>query len=268
MITNAGNLQVLKLMAGTATQFANTIAVGSGSVVLPVTATSLGFSWGLTTVVDTFVDTSLGQVIFHGVLAPESSGVINEIGLIATGSNSSAQSSTLANILYTFGSNETWLTSAPYTLGTGGNIGMQDYIFTNATDGTSLLTYLSILSTFTFSTLKFACTAVGITSVEIRLEIDPANYLSTIVSTTAAGLQIYNTTIANYTTTGVVNVQNIKALRLIIHPAGTSSTLTLDGLSLEMTAGSALIAHSVLATPIVKAPGAPLEIERAVKFSA
>ena len=268
MITNAGNLQVLKLMAGTATQFANTIAVGSGSTVLPATSTGLGFAWGLTTVVDTFVDTSLGQVIFHGILPPETSGIISEIGLIATGANSSAQSSTLANILYTFNASETWLTSAAYTLGAGGNIGMQDFIFTNATDGTSLLTYLSILSTFTFSTVKLACTAVGITSVEIRLEIDPANYISTTISTTATGAQIYSTSIANYITTGTVNILNIKALRLIIHPTGTTSTLTLDGLSIEITAGSALIAHSVLATPIVKAPGAPLEIERAVKFSA
>jgi hypothetical protein len=267
MITTAGNTQILNLMAGKAKRFADLIALGAGTTNLTASATNLGFGWASASILDSYVDAVQGQVVFHAVLDANLSGTINEIGLIVLSSNSAAQSVVPNNLLYTFSQSEQWQASAPYTLVNSGNVGLQDYQFTNAVDGTSILHYLNNLSTFNFSTVKLACTATNITSVEIRLEVDPTNYLVTTMPITA-GAQINSTTTASYTTTGVVNPNNIKAVRLIIHPTGAASTLTLDGLSIEVPTGSALVAHSVLATPIVKRTGATLEIERAVKFSA
>ena len=263
MITDNGQAQLLKQVAGKANRFADLFVVGISDATLTTAATALDFSWGTATIVGTYVDKDLQQVVFYGTLSSDLAGDIKEIGLISL--NDDFIKTGLPNaIVYSFDANENWFSDAAFTISNNSSIGTGNYRFEDAVVDQYLAKLLDGVNVSRYDTLKLKITSTDVTQVRVLLKNDEINYAwKDITLVDGDNLSTHN--LSSFTTEGSFNPLNVTEVRYVVKVVDSSTnSVEFDAMTLFSNVNGGLVARHVPTTPVFKRTGATMEIEIAV----
>lgn len=263
MITDNGQKQLLKLVAGKAPRFATIFVVGISDAVLTTAANSLDFSWGSCNIVGSYVDETLRQVVFYGTLDPDMAGDIKEVGLVAL--NDDFIKTGLPNALvYTFDANEGWFSDGVFSISNDSTIGIGNYRLDDAIVGQYLTKVVDNVNVSRYDTLKLKLNSTNITKITVTLKNDDLNYAAKDI-TLVNGENRITTDINTFTKTGTFNPQQVTQVTLTVKTVtNADNAIEYDALTLSSQENGGLVARTVLATTIHKRSGAAMEIEFAV----
>lgn len=265
MITDLGQRQLLKLIAGNQHRFADMFVVGISSATLPTSATALDFGWAAVNVTGSYVDEALNQVVFYGTIDSDLAGDIKEVGLVAL--NDEFVKSGLPNsIVYSFDSSEPWFTDGSFVISAESSIGTGNYRYENVAEDVYLGQLLSAVSIVNYDTFKIKVNSNQVTEITVQLKNDDTNYIHKDL-TLASGDNLLSNTIASFTTVGTFNPNLVNEIRIIIKTV-TSGTnhIEFDAATLSGSLNGALVARDVLAVTMYKRQGSSMEIEYAVEM--
>lgn len=263
MITDIGQEQKLKLIAGKAARFADIFVVGISNATLTTAATSLDFSWGTANITGTYVDTDLSQVIFYGTLAPDLAGDIKEVGLVTL--NSDFIKTGLPNaMVYSFDANENWFSDETFTITNDSSIGTGNYRFEDAVVDQYLAKLLDGINVSRYDTLKLKVASTDVSQIRIMLKNDEINYAYKDV-TLVDGDNLITQNLSAFTTVGSFNPLNVMEVRYVVKTVdNATNAVEFDAMTLFSNLNGGLVARHVLAVPVFKRTGAGMEFEIAV----
>lgn len=263
MITDQGQIQKLKLLAGKASKFADVFAVGISNAVLPTSATALDFAWATANITDAYVDEDLQQVIFYGTLPPEIAGDIKEIGLISL-SDEFVQTGLPNALVYGFTVAENWFSDGTFTITNESSVGTESYRFDNITVNKYLAKGVDGINMSRYDTVKLKVESLDVSQIRIILKNDDTNYAYKNIAL-VDGENLSDHTLSSFVTVGTFNPQLINEVRLMIETVDNATNfIEFDALSICSEINGGLVARSILATPQYKRTGAGMEIEYAV----
>jgi hypothetical protein len=263
MITNNGQIQLLKQVSGKAPRFASIFVVGISDATLTTAATSLDFNWGSCNIVGSYVDEALQQVVFYGTLPADLAGDIKEVGLVAL--NDDFIKTGLPNaVVFTFDANEAWFSDGAFTISNNSTIGSGNYRLEDVIVGQYLSKLVDNVNVSRYDTLKLKLDSTNVSAITVTLKNDDLNYAAKDI-TIANGENRLTTDISTFTKTGTFNPQQVTQVVLTIKTVtNADNVIEFDALTLSSQANGGLVAREVLATTIYKRPGASMEIEFAV----
>jgi hypothetical protein len=263
MITTNGRIQLMKLVSNKVYKFADLFAVGVSNVTLPNTATQMDFGWATCPIIDSYVDTQLSQVVFHGTLPENLVGDIGEIGLVSQ-SEEFIRNGLPNSIVYNFEPTELWFSDTSYEITNLGSIGANNYKLSNVVVGNYLAKVISNVNVSRYDTAKLRVNATAVGSIRMLMKNDETNYAYKDFAVTA-GANTLSSTIASFTKVGSFNPNEIFEIRFVVNSVTNSTnTLELDALSLFSAANGGLVARSPLAVVQYKRQGSTMELEYAV----
>jgi hypothetical protein len=254
-------------MAGYSQGFASAIIVGIGSAAATIADTSLQFEVARVGVDLASVDYANNAVVFKGQLSSEVECIIYETG-IRTLLNSGNQFD--SQMLLNFSDSD--LTSAGTYVATNSRLGsalqLTAAASTTTTSNISNIFYdLSGYSATDQFTLVYRANNAFVSNISMRFKTDASNYYT--VSLGAGVNGVYTLTTFNKSVpvaTGAPDWANITSIDVMITAtAGGTASVDFDGLRIEdrdsFREEDVLVSRSVLATPVVKASGFPLDVE-------
>ncbi len=263
MITDNGQIQLLKQVAGKAPRFASIFVVGISDATMPTTATSLDFSWGSCNIIGSYVDEALQQVVFYGTLDADMAGDIKEVGLVAL--NDDFIKTGLPNaVVYTFDANEAWFSDGAFTISSDSTIGSGNYRLEDAPVGQFLTKLLDNVNVSRYDTLKLKLSSTNVSKITVTLKNDDLNYAEKDITITNGENRV-TADINTFVKTGVFNPQQVTQITLTVKTVSDpDNSIEFDALTLSSQLNGGLVARNVLATIVHKRPGAAMEIEFAV----
>lgn len=263
MITDNGQAQLRKLVAGKAARFADVFVVGISNATLTTAATALDFAWGTASITGTYVDSGLDQIIFYGTLSPDMVGDVKEIGLVTF--NDDFIKTGLPNALvYTFDANENWFSDQTFTITSDSSIGTGNYLFEDAVVDQYLAKLLDGVNVSRYDTLKLKVKSTDVSEITILLKNDEVNYAWKDV-TLADGDNLITQDLSTFTSVGAFNPQAVSEIRYVVKTVdNVTNSVEFDAMTLFSNINGGLVARHVLSVPIYKRSGAGMEIEFAV----
>lgn len=263
MITDLGQRQLLKLIAGNQHRFADLFVVGISDATLGTDATSLDFAWAAVNVTGSYVDEEANQVVFYGTLASDLSGDIKEMGLVAL-SDEFVKSGLPNSIVYSFDANEPWFTDGTFTISGESSIGSGNYRFDDVAEDVYLGQLLNNVSVSKYDTFKIKLNADDVTEITVLIKNDDTNYISKDLTLTA-GENLQTHAISSFTATGSFNPTAVNEIRIIIKTiTNAANHIEFDAATLSGDLNGGLVARHVLGITMYKRPGSSMEIEYAV----
>lgn len=263
MITDLGQKQKLKLLAGTASRFADVFVVGISDATLTTAATSLDFAWATANITGTYIDNDLNQVVFYGTLSPELAGDVKELGLVSL-SDDFVKTGLPNSLVYSFTVNEQWFSDEAFTITNNSSVGSENYKFDDSVTGQYLAKGLDGINMSRYDTIKLKLLSSEVTQIELRLSNDDANYAWKDINLTN-GVNFSTHTLASFTKEGNFNPQSVNEIRYIINTvSNATNSLEFDAMTISSEENGGLVARHVLAVAQYKRTGAGMEIEFAV----
>ena len=258
MITNAGRTAVQQSLTGFFGAPVGALAIGVGTSPETVDDTTLDYEIGRAMVNVSSVDQISGAVIYKATIPEDVSGTVHEMGAWTNVSDTGDAEP----LLLTFEPGSELWTAGDYTQGNS-RIGEYGLTISASTQIESRLYDLaldlsSLLDMDEVSVALNADASVGM--VELRLMTDDTNYIAYTMSP-AVGYQIIRFLRGDMAKVGSPDMENLTTASVIVTPTAQTS-LTMDGLKVSRSSErNVLVSRSVLATPVVKKAGMPLELE-------
>lgn len=269
LITTAGRKAILDYMAGYVQRLAGSIPVGIGTTAATVNDKTLDFEVASASITLSSVDYAAGAVVYKAQLSAETACTIYEAGL-RTLSSVDASS---AQMLMDFDESDLWTvgTYSPTNSRIGTALRVTSPASTSTTSSLGGIFYdLSDFNGVDEFSFAFRANNSFVSSVVLRLKTDATNYYSVSFPSPASG--VYNImTFAKsiMTVTGSPDWSNITSADIIVtSTAGGTGGVDFDALRIEdvdsVREDNVLVSRAVLAAPITKVVGIPLDIEYAI----
>lgn len=276
LITTAGRREFLRYIAGHRSNFAGSIGVGAGGAAPTLADTALGLEFDRLNIDVSSPDFIRDMVVFKGTLPAMTVGVIHEIGLWTSAAGAQALTQTLT----AFDKNkESW--SAGTDTAANSRLGARGLEVTAATNTTAVATFngftadFSRLSAQDQFTLGVYVSDANTNTLRVRfLSSDGNSYYEFSTTNISQGYNIYNFNINNLTKTGTMTLADIRQIAVNVVSDATDTTtgmgytgsrVVFDALLLRpagtFSSDNVLISRAVPGTPVVKAEGAPMDIE-------
>lgn len=281
LITDSGRREILRFLAGQRGALGGAIGIGAGSIAPALTNTELVLEYGRTMVEVTAPDFNRRVVVYKTTLPQLLEGNIYEVGVWSNATNIVP----VSNVLSFDPNNEAWTGGTWDATGTRlGGQGLRVDAATNTTTTVSLpifagdLTAVGYNDTFALAFYVWESNA-DLVRITFR-SADALRYFTYTVDTPVKGYNIVKFTKANIVATGAIGYDEIVSVDVTVVSNPTDAPLDPElGTTLGYTGtrvsfdrllvkpynaediGNILISRSVLATPITKAPVAPMEIE-------
>lgn len=262
MITAKGQEQLLKIIGNRAFRFADQFVVGASNVALPDTATQLDFAWATCPITDSYVDTELRQVVFHGTLPALVSGDVAEIGLVSV-SDEFVRTGLPNAMVYSFEPSELWFSSDSFEVTSFGSIGSNNYKLENVAAGSFLAKAASSINVSRYDTLKIKLESDGVTSVRIYLKNDELRYAHKDITLSPGG-QTVTESVNAFVKTPSFDNKDINEIRIEVLSANATNSIEFDAMSLFSTENGGLMARTALSVVQYKRNGSTMELEYAV----
>jgi hypothetical protein len=268
IITNAGKASILNAVAGKSVGFATSLVAGIGSATATINDTELEYAVGGNDVNAVIADLVNEKLFFKATLPSADNYEIHELGCFSTNYTGAQNSFGAGSIaLLMFGENTPWEddTGTSTLASTNNRIGttsIQYAAFSTAKGHTAFQQDLSSLPDN--ATFDFAYYANGLSDLILRFKLDDSNYFECNTWPITNGYNIAKVAKSVFTATGTPNWDNLTALE--VEAAGTSATLSLDGLRYTVpvvseAVNSSLLSRVVLDTPQQKLAGVSMDIE-------
>lgn len=254
MITTKGKSQVIKAVTGNLPQIANYIVFGVGNAAETVDDESLQFEVARSAVDSISPDLTNQRVVFSGSILPGLLNTVYEVGIVYSESQSGI------NITLPLPGTEAsaWTNSSLSASNARASLQALKVDFTAS--GTTTAEYLSLnqdLSRFlSTDSMKLAFYATSnVSSFQVRLGTDSANYYQFTVNTPASGYQIVSQPLSSATTVGLPSWSNITYFAVVATgTSGGGGSVYFDAIRFEqkiLSATDVLVARTVLTTPYV-----------------
>jgi hypothetical protein len=264
VITTQGKSIIFRYLAGYLPRIAESIAIGVGNTAENVNDTALNFESNRVPVSVTSIDIVNDKLIFKGVIPQEFVGKIYEVGLWY---GAPAQAVGSSSLIVTFDSEtEEW---TPATWETSiARIGEDALQVTGGSDSTleNIVLDLSVFSDADFISLAYSADA-SITDITVQFRTDASNYYS-YTFTAATGYEVKSFGKTLFSATGTPDWENITSI--VVGAAGTGNAV-FDGLRVEdadtLSNDYALVARSVLVSPVSKTDDSEMDIEYALEIT-
>ena len=263
MITDQGQLQKLKLLAGQTGRFADVFVVGISDAVLTTSATALDFAWATANVTGSYVDAALQQVVFYGTLAPGLAGDIKEVGL-ASLSDDFVKTGLPNALVYSFSVAEQWFSDAAFTTSNESSVGTENYKFENIIVNKYIAKGVDGINVSRYDTIKLKINSTDVSQIQLLLKNDDTNYATKDIAL-VDGDNLSSHTISSFTTVGSFNPQAVNEIRFVIDTVdNATNSIEFDAITIGSELNGGLVARHILAVPQFKRTGAGMELEYAV----
>jgi hypothetical protein len=276
LITTLGELHIKRYLGRQATSIAESIAYGLDPTAESVGDKTLGFEVGREDTTLTTFNHSTNNVIFKTSLPTEWAGTVYEIGLWSVGVDSLAGNYG-SRLISHFDTTEGWSATTYSTANS--RVGIDALRLSPATSATATATRSNLTldlsgysSADTFK-LAYATNNAFTSNVSIRLYTDASNYYTLSASPGATpGYKFSSFTKASAVATGTPTWSSITSIEArATSTGGGGAVVDFDALRLDdsdpYNPDYVLVAREVLASPIVKVAGRPMEIEFALGVS-
>lgn len=282
VITTAGKAQIAKSLSNQTSQWAGTIAIGSGTSAAAEANVKLDFEYGRGAVIS--ISSASGvpsagkiRLTAKAVLEESISGKISEIGLFS----STALNDEFETVLVNCDEAESWdyqktdgtwaelidVSGYSTTVGRAGN----QSIYFSAVPTYSSGKRVRFFSNFDFSEVSYADkfvfavqkTGASAANISVRFYTDETNYFTATLTAISSGTntyQILEYAKSYWTTSGTPDWSNITFIE-INNPEGN---IYLDAIRINRAVAgtqSILVSRSLPSSEITKVEGTPLEIE-------
>lgn len=269
IITDAGQLGILRAISGQNKGWAESIVAGIGNTSATNADTELEFLYSGGDISTTIIDPINEKLYFKASLPLQDDFTIYELGCYSSNTISTQSSESGGGILMMlFTSNTPWVdTDGTHTLETTNNrIGPDSiaYTVTAADTAAGYITYITDMSFIpTNSKFKFAYNVSGMADLVMRFKVDDSNYYEYSGWSVTDGYHIGSAQKSDFVATGGPSWSNIQQIEISMTAGGSGGTVSLDGLRYELPLSdeSHLLSRVVLTTPQAKLPGVPLDIE-------
>lgn len=271
LITTAGKATVVRYFAGSVQTLCKSIAVGIYDAAANVADYHLGYEVARADVNNIGADLVNNKVIFKATLPAEVVANIREVGGFTQSVNPDAGAYISKNIFF-MDASEQW---SPANFSVANTRVGQSLLLTAAASATTPadLTNANFdisgyQSTDTFLLAMYVGDA-NAASVTVKLGSDSSNYLSWTINNPAAGYQIASFTKGSGAITGTPDLANVDYIHIdVTAKAAGTTNVYIDSLRVEDSDTSSqtycLFSHSILATPIQKKSGIPMEVEYSI----
>lgn len=264
MITTQGKSIIFRYLAGYLPRIAESIAIGVGSTAENVNDTALKFESNRVPVSVTSIDIVNDKLIFKGVIPQEFVGKIYEVGLWY---GAPAQAVGASSLIVTFDSaTEEWIPATWETTVT--RIGEDALQVAGGSSSTlsDIVLDLSAFSDADFISLAYNADA-SINDITVQFRTDTSNYYSYTFAA-ATGYEVKSFGKTSFTATGTPDWSNITSI--VVSATGTGNAV-FDGIRVEdadtLSNDYALVARSVLVSPIEKTDDSEMDIEYALEIN-
>jgi hypothetical protein len=269
VITNTGQLGILRAISGQRQGWAQSIVAGVGATVAADTDTELEFLYSGGDISTTIIDPVNEKLYFKASLPLQDEFTVYELGCYSSNTLSTQSSeSGGGNLMMLFTSNITWIdTDGTHATGTvNSRMGPDSITYTLSASDTAAgyVTYITDMSFIPVnSTFKFAYYVSGMSDIVTRFKVDDSNYYEYNGWSVTNGYHIGSAQKSDFVATGSPSWDNIQQIEVSMVAGGSGGTASLDGLRYELPLSdeSHLLSRVVLTTPQEKLPGVPLDIE-------
>jgi hypothetical protein len=269
VITDTGQLGILRAISGQRQGWAESIVAGIGSTTATSTDTELEFLYSGGDISATIVDPVNEKLYFKSSLPLQDEFTIYELGCYSSNTLSTQSSESGGGVLMVlFTSNIPWIdTDGTHSTTTSNNrIGPDSisYTITASDTAAGYLTYITDMSFIPVnSTFKFAYNVSGMADLITRFKVDDTNYYEYNGWSITNGYHIGSAQKSDFVSTGSPSWDKIQSLEVSMVASGSGGTVSLDGIRYELPLSdeSHLLSRVVLTTPQTKLPGVPLDIE-------
>lgn len=268
LLTVQGKNRIRQILAGKATGFASSIAVGVGSETPTEDDSVLNFSIEAATILNTMIDDSTNKIFFKTSLPVDKQYKIYELGCYAA-TGVTAQQFQQNSLLISFGELTTWTdTSGTHALNsTNTRIGGSSIRYSLASAGIgrgSTPFQIALDQLPTYAEFKVAYFANNIATIKIRLKTTDTDYYEgTIVPDNNNAYNISSILKSSFVATGSPSWTSITNIEVQATATGSAGTIDLDAIRYDVstTADSLLLSRALPASPVLKPAGSTMDIE-------
>lgn len=275
MITTEGKNHIRRYLAGYVPAIAQSMSFGAGTRAEAVTDIALQLESANAPIGLTNYDFVGNVLVYKASVPDEFVGKIHEIGVYSLATDPAA-GEFASRTLTTFDSaTESWVTSANADAtfsATSTRIGADSMFMgvavsssaTNSLKGISAdLSGYSSSDSFTFA---FNTANANTTQVRYRFMTDASNYYDFSLGAQAMGYRVVEVTKGSAVTTGSPNWGSINEIQITVTSgSGGASNVEFEAIRVEdkdaLSLDYILVARKVLATPVTKIAGQPLDVE-------
>lgn len=269
VITESGELAILRAVSGQIKGWASSIVAGIGATTATSSDIGLDFIYSGGDISATIIDPINDKLYFKSSLPLQDEFTVYELGCYASNILTTQTSeSGGGSLLMTFTSNTVWTdTDGTHTLDTDNNrIGLNSIAYTIAASDTAAgyVTYITDMSFIpNNATFKFAYFLDEIADITTRFKVDDSNYYEYAGWAVTDGYHIQSILKSDFVATGNPAWSQIQQLEIALTATASGGQASLDALRYELplSGESQLLSRVVLTTPQEKLPGVPLDIE-------
>jgi hypothetical protein len=269
VITDSGELGILRAISGQRTGWAESIIAGIGDTAASSGDTQLEFLYSGGDISTTIIDPVNDKLYFKSSLPLQDEFTVYELGCYSSNTLSTQSSeSGGGSIIILFTSSIVWVdTDGTHGTDTTNNrMGPNSisYTITASDTAAGYVTYIADMSFIPInSTFKFAYHTSGIADIVTRFKVDDSNYYEYAGWPVTNGYHIGSAQKSDFVATGSPSWSTIQKIEVALTAGGSGGTVSLDGLRYELPLSeeSHLLSRVVLTTPQEKLPGVPLDIE-------
>ncbi len=269
LITDSGNLGLLRVIAGQRKGWAAAIVGGIGNTAATTSDKQLEYPVTLGDISTTILDPVNNKIYFKASLPVQDECVIYELGCYASNITSTQTSESGGGIpLVTFTTDLLWIdvdgTSTADT--TNNRVGKDSIQYVIGVSGTAkgYSSFVNDLSSLTLDTkFKLAYYTTGITDFILRFKVDDTNYYESDTWAVTNGYHIDVVEKSAFTATGTPAWSDIAFVEIEATAGGSGGSVSIDALryDLTITDEGPLLSRVVLVTPTEKLPGVGLDLE-------
>lgn len=262
LITDQGKRHIFRFLAGQEKALAGSIALGVGTNAAVATDQNLTYEFERVKIFLTSPDYINKKIVFKGSLDEGVVGDIYEVGLYSNEVPISSKS------LAVFKSDVELWSNGVFTVGSQ-RLGRDALRLSPAAGGTlttklvDINIDLSLYSDDDELSLAFFSTS-NVSSVKVRLN-SGSSYGEYVISSPGDGYKVVTFKMSALVRTGTFDLSRIDSVEVSVSSVtGGSGSVDLDGLrvkSVDTNFDDVLISHSILAAPVSKKFGVPMDIE-------
>lgn len=274
LLTTAGKQTIVRYFSGIEKFICQSIAVGLSGTAANVSDIALGYELDRADIISVGADITNFRSVFKATLTPELVGSIYEVGAFTVSVNTE-DSGFGSKSLFSMSAYESWVGGSFVTTNTREARSLRLNPIASATASADFASTvdLSGYSGVDQFLIAFYVADANCASVTIKLGSDASNYASFVVAAPAAGYQVARMNKSAGTLTGVPIWSSISYIHIdAVAKAGGATIVDIDGMRVENMDSTnqnyALVSHSILAAPVLKKAGIPMDIEYSLTVTA